>query len=47
MKANKSATTKKRRMKKATLVDEENIDVVDVSEGERHIDIDVAATTTK
>lgn len=33
MKANKSATVKRRRMKKASVVEDENVEVVDIGEG--------------
>lgn len=45
MRANKSATVKRRRLKKRTVIEkEENVEVVDVEESDEKIDPDVAAT---
>lgn len=46
MKANKSATVKRRRLKTGILI-EENVEVVDVGEGDDKIDPDVAAVTER
>lgn len=44
MKDKKSVTTKRRRLKKVTVVEEEHVDVIHIDEGERDI---VAAVTDK
>lgn len=47
VKANKSATTRRRWMKNAIIINEENFDVVDVGEGEGDIDTDIVDATAK
>lgn len=47
MKANKSAITKRKIMKKASVVDEENVDVVDIGKGEGDVHIHIDATTAR
>lgn len=47
LKASKTATTKRKRLKKGTVVDEENIEVDDVGDGEKDIDINIDAVTEK
>lgn len=47
MKANKSATIKRRRLKKRTVIEKENVEVVDVGEGDDDIDLDVAVAIEK
>lgn len=46
MKASKSSTTKRKKLKKVVVVEEENVELVEVGEGE-DIDLDVAAATEK
>lgn len=45
--SSKSTKTKRRRLKKGTIVDEEYVKVVDVGEGEGNIDTDIATLTEK
>lgn len=44
---NKSATSKRRRLKKEIVIEEENTEIDEVGEGEEEIDVDVAAATKK
>lgn len=46
IKANKFATTNKRRLRKGTMINEKNIEVVEVSEGDE-FDTDIVVATDK
>lgn len=41
IKASKSKTTKIKSFKKGTIIDEENMEVVEIGEGDEKIDIDI------
>lgn len=47
MKENKYTIVKRRRLKKGTMIEEVNIEVFDVREGDDEIDLDVAAAIRK
>lgn len=47
MKVNKSTTIKRRKLKKLSMVEDENIKVVTIGEGDEKIDLDIVAATER